>query len=61
LFDRYRPEERENNDKKELTERAKERIEKILSQPRKKKLEERQIDELVKIIKRYEQETSAAI
>jgi trimethylamine--corrinoid protein Co-methyltransferase len=54
LFDRYRYDEWESNGEKDLAERAKERIEKILSQPRKKKLDERQIDELTKIIKRYE-------
>jgi len=54
LFDRERYEEWKGRGGKDLTERAKDRIMSILSQPESKKLEKRQTDELAKIIKRRE-------
>ena len=55
LFDRYRHEEWKNNGKKDLAERAKERIESISSEPKSVKLDQRQTEELAKIIKKREQ------
>ena len=57
LFDRYRYDEWESNGKKDLAQRAQERIEHILSAPKSKKLDQRQAEELAKIIKRREQNT----
>jgi trimethylamine:corrinoid methyltransferase-like protein len=55
LFDRYRHEEWKNNGKKDLAQRAQERIEHILSAPQSKKIDQRQTEELSKIIKKREQ------
>jgi trimethylamine--corrinoid protein Co-methyltransferase len=55
LFDRYRYDEWENNGKKDLAQRAQERIEHILSTPQSKKIDQRQAEELAKIIKKREQ------
>ena len=55
LFDRYRHEEWKDNGKKDLADRAKERIESILSEPKSVKLDQRQTEELAKIIKKREQ------
>ena len=55
LFDRYRHEEWEDKGKKDLAERAKERIESILSEPKTVKLDQHQTTELAKIIKKREQ------
>ena len=55
LIDRYRYDEWENNGKKDLAQRAQERIEHILSEPQSKKLDQHQAEELAKIIKKREQ------
>jgi trimethylamine--corrinoid protein Co-methyltransferase len=55
LFDRYRHEEWKNHGKKDLAQRAQERIEHILSAPQSKKIDQRQAEELSKIIKKREQ------
>ena len=55
LFDRYRHEEWEDKGKKDLTKRAKERIESILSEPKTVKLDQHQTAELAKIIRKREQ------
>jgi trimethylamine--corrinoid protein Co-methyltransferase len=57
LFDRYRYDEWEKNGKKDLAQRAQERIEHILAAPKSKKLDQRQAEELAKIIKNREQNT----
>ena len=51
LFDRYRYENWENKGKKDLAMRTKEKIKSILSQPKLKKLDQRQTEELAKIIR----------
>jgi trimethylamine--corrinoid protein Co-methyltransferase len=51
LFDRYRHEEWKNNGKKDLAQRAHERIEHILSTSQSKKIDQHQAEELSKIIK----------
>jgi trimethylamine--corrinoid protein Co-methyltransferase len=55
LIDRYRYDEWANNGKKDLARRAQERIEHILAAPQSKKLDQRQAEELAKIIKNREQ------
>jgi trimethylamine--corrinoid protein Co-methyltransferase len=55
LFDRNRHEEWKDNDKKDLARRAQERIAHILSKPRLKMLDQRQSEELARIIKKREQ------
>ncbi len=55
LIDRYRYDEWENDGKKDLAQRAQERIEHILSEPQSKKLDQHQAEELAKIIKKREQ------
>ena len=55
LFDRYRYDEWESNGKIDLAHRAQARIEHILAAPQSKKLDQRQAEELAKIIKIREQ------
>jgi trimethylamine--corrinoid protein Co-methyltransferase len=57
LIDRYRYDEWEKNGKKDLAHRAQERIEHILATPQSKKLDQRQAEELAKIIKNRDQNT----
>jgi len=54
LFDRSRYDDWAMDGKKNLAERAKERIKSILSRPKTAKLEQRQLDELAKIIQKRE-------